>query len=223
MGRLQDALEPLGRRLRRRSPDQGPPQAPPGAQPPSGAAPGTTNQATQPGASPYGTAAAPPSFKNRARLRRRLRYLRQTRELGFRDLGGFVFDAKRLGRDRDDIVQAKLDALSAIDRELRALEIALADVQELHLLHEPGISVCPRCGALHGSEDNYCPACGLPLGRGLGLAIAQGGPGGAVAGSPPTPAHLPTAAPAAPPAPAKDRPDSAAEDPTTEQPSVAKQ
>jgi hypothetical protein len=111
------------------------------------------------------------SFAERAKLRRRLRFLRQTRELAFRDLGGFIFDAHRLGRSRDDIVQAKLEGLDAMDRELRALEHALDEREELRVLHEPGISVCPRCGVIHGSDANFCPGCALQRG-----AAPGGGP-----------------------------------------------
>ncbi len=103
-------------------------------------------------------------YRDRARVRRRLRYLRQTRELAFRDLGGFIFDSRRFGRPREDIVEAKLKGLLAMDRELRALETAIDEGQELMLLHEPGITVCPRCGAIHGSDANFCSGCGLPRG-----------------------------------------------------------
>jgi hypothetical protein len=104
-----------------------------------------------------------PSFRDRGRLRRRLRYLRRIRELGFRDLGGLVFDLDRFGRERQDLVRAKLDALAAIDRELRTLEVALDDVRPLEELEEPGIASCRACGALHGSEARFCPSCGTPV------------------------------------------------------------
>lgn len=108
-------------------------------------------------------AVARPGFRERGRIRRRLRYLRRLRELGFRDLGGLVFDLDRFGRSRDDLVRGKLDALAAVDGELRALEAALDDIQEIAELHEPGIAACPRCGTLHGSEARFCPSCGLQL------------------------------------------------------------
>jgi hypothetical protein len=106
---------------------------------------------------------AAPSFRERGRLRRRLRYLRRVRELGFRDLGGLVFDLHRFGRSRDDLVQGKLAALQAVDREMRALETLLDDRHPVTELREPGISSCPRCGALHGSDARFCPSCGLQL------------------------------------------------------------
>jgi len=115
---------------------------------------------------PEGETAPPPSapsFRDRGRLRRRLRYLRRTRELGFRDLGGLVFDLRRFDRDRPDLVQAKLDALAGVDRELRALEIALDQRTPIHELREPGIASCSRCGALHGTDARFCPACGTGL------------------------------------------------------------
>ena len=108
-------------------------------------------------------AAASPGFAERARMRRRLRYLRRLRELAFRDLGGLVFDLHRFGRRRDELVLGKLDALAAIDTELRALETALDDRRTLLELREPGIAACPRCATLHGSDANFCPGCGTPL------------------------------------------------------------
>jgi hypothetical protein len=104
-----------------------------------------------------------PGFRDRGRLRRRLRYLRRVRELGFRDLGGLVFDQHRFERPNEELVKGKLDALAAVDRELRALEVALDDRRPLHELREPGVSACPRCGALHGSDASWCPSCGLAL------------------------------------------------------------
>lgn len=112
-----------------------------------------------------------PGFGQRSKLRRRLRYLRQARELGFRDLGGFVFDANRFARDRPDIVSAKLEALDAMDRELRAIETALDERQDLTVLREAGIAVCARCGVLHGSDARYCPHCGLQVGARVDLPL----------------------------------------------------
>jgi hypothetical protein len=110
--------------------------------------------------------AAPPgasSFRERGRLRRRLRYLRRVRELGFRDLGGLVFDLHRFRRERAELVAGKLGALAVVDVELRALEKVLGDRQDFVVLREPGIAACPRCAALHGSDANFCPSCGLRL------------------------------------------------------------
>jgi hypothetical protein len=106
---------------------------------------------------------ARPRFRERTRMRRRLRYLRRLRELAFRDLGGLVFDLHRFGRDRSDLVAAKLEALATIDRELRALQDALADRREFTDLREAGIAACPRCGTLHDTDANFCPGCGTSL------------------------------------------------------------
>jgi ribosomal protein L32 len=124
------------------------------------------------------------SFRDRGRLRRRLRYLRRARELAFRDVGGLIFDMRRFGRERPDLVEAKLGALTAVDAELRALERVLDDRRPIHELREPGLSSCPRCGALHASEDNFCPRCGLQFGG----AQAIGEVGGAIAAPPQAPA-----------------------------------
>ena len=114
---------------------------------------------------------ARPRFRERTRMRRRLRYLRRLRELAVRDLGGLVFDLHRFGRDRNDLVAAKLEALATIDRELRALEEALADRRDFTDLREAGIAACPRCATLHWSDANFCPGCGTPL-RGTVLRSA---------------------------------------------------
>ena len=116
------------------------------------------------GAEPADPTAPPqPSFRNRGRLRRRLRFLRRVRELGFRDLGGLVFDQHKFDRPNVDLVRGKVAALAAVDGELRALEDALGERRDITELREPGISACPRCGTLHGSDARYCPSCGLAL------------------------------------------------------------
>lgn len=136
---------------------------------------------------------APPgsaSFRDRGRMRRRLRFLRRARELAFRDVGGLIFDLRRFGRDRPDLVEAKLNALTAVDRELRGLERVLDDHRPIYELREPGLSSCQRCGALHSSEDNFCPRCGLQFGG----SLAMGEVGGAIAAppqAPPIPARQP--------------------------------
>jgi ribosomal protein L40E len=139
------------------------------------------------------------SFRDRGRLRRRLRFLRRARELAFRDIGGLLFDMRRFERDRPDLLEAKMGALTAVDQELRALERILDDRRPIHELREPGISACARCGALHSSEANFCPHCGLQLGG----PRAMGEVGGAIAAPPEAPvAPRPAAAPA--PAPADE-------------------
>jgi hypothetical protein len=131
------------------------------------------------------------SFRDRGKLRRRLRFLRRTRELAFRDIGGLMFDLRRFGRERPDLVEAKIGALAAVDQELRALERILDDRRPIHELREPGITSCARCGALHASDSNFCPNCGLQIGG----PRAMGEVGGAIA-APPQPPPLQTAPPA---------------------------
>jgi hypothetical protein len=139
-----------------------------------------------------------PSFRQRGRLRRRLRYLRRVRELGFRDLGGLIFDQHRFSRVNTTLVDGKLNALVAVDGELRALEHALDDRRPLTELREPGISVCSRCGGLHGSEARFCPSCGTPVSG--PRAIAEVGEGVTLPGGDVAPPRL---APATPPPPAQ--------------------
>jgi hypothetical protein len=135
------------------------------------------------------TAPLKPAFRERGRLRRRLRYLRRVRELGFRDLGGLVFDQHRFNRPNEELVRGKLAALQAVDGELRALEALLNDPRPIHELREPGISACTRCGALHGSDARFCPSCGVPVTGPQAI--------GEVAGPAPAPVPAPTPLPAA--------------------------
>lgn len=106
---------------------------------------------------------ARPGFRDRTRMRRRLRYLKRLRELAFRDLGGLVFDLHRFGRVRNDLVDGKLQALAGIDHELRTLESALRQRTDFTDVREAGIAACPRCGTLHDTDANFCPGCGTSL------------------------------------------------------------
>jgi hypothetical protein len=100
----------------------------------------------------------------RSRLRRRARYLRRLRELQLRDLGGFIVELHRFGRERPDLIGPKLEAAADTDRELRALEQALGDGASEMELREPGIGgACTECGTVHGSADRYCSWCGRKL------------------------------------------------------------
>jgi hypothetical protein len=148
-----------------------PPQAPPAAPLPAGLA-------------PEDVAPTRPSFRDRGRLRRRLRYLRRVRELGFRDLGGLAFDLHRFARRNDELVLGKLAALDAVNRELRAIERVLNDRRDIIELREPGVAACPRCGALHGSDARFCPQCGTQFSGPLAM-VEVGGQGPAHPGNVP--------------------------------------
>jgi hypothetical protein len=140
--------------------------------------PTAAQSAVPAGAEPADPTAPPePTFRNRGRLRRRLRFLRRVRELGFRDLGGLVFDQHKFDRPNEELVLAKVAALAAVDAELRALEDALGDRRDITELREPGLSACPRCGTLHGSEARFCPSCGLALSgaRTIAADVGEGG------------------------------------------------
>jgi hypothetical protein len=107
-----------------------------------------------------------PRFRERGRIRRRARYLRRLREVQLRDIGGFMLELHRFGRERPDLIQAKLAGAAQTDAELRALDQALGAEEPLRELREAGIGgVCHNCGAVHGSEDRFCATCGEPLGR----------------------------------------------------------
>jgi hypothetical protein len=118
----------------------------------------TPEQATEPASEQTPPA---PGFGERGRMRRRARFLRKARELAYRDLGGLVFDLHRFGQRNDPLVLAKLAALRHVDTELRELEGALGERRPVTVLREAGIAACPRCAAIHGSDDNFCPGCGL--------------------------------------------------------------
>ena len=159
-----------------------------------------------------------PSFRERGRLRRRLRYLRRVRELGFRDLGGLIFDQHRFSRVNTTLVDGKLRALVAVDGELRALEHALDDRRPLTELRERPISVCSRCGALHGSEARFCPSCGTPVDG--PRAIAEVGEAVSLPGVGVAPPLQPTTPPpqAQPVAPARLQPQPLAPAPVAPEP-----
>jgi hypothetical protein len=144
--------------------DATPPQGPPESQP------AEAPSAEQPG------------FRSRGRARRRARFLRKARELAYRDLGGLVYNLHRFGQRNDTLVLAKLSTLSHIDGELRTIETALAERSPVTVLREAGITACPRCAAIHGSEDRYCPNCGLPMSRHADLPVA-GAPAGETTGA----------------------------------------
>ncbi len=116
------------------------------------------------GAAPPEADAPAPSFLQRGRVRRRARYLRQLRDLQLRDLGGFLVELHRFGRQRPDLVQEKLEQASRTDRELRALERALGSPQPERELRLAGIGGnCSSCGTVHGSSDRFCASCGHEL------------------------------------------------------------
>jgi zinc ribbon protein len=152
-------LLPRPPRRRANRPQEGTEEAPQTAEAP----PTEVQPAVPAGAEPADPVAPRPTFRNRGRLRRRLRFLRRVRELGFRDLGGLVFDQHKFDRQNVELVRGKVAALAAVDAELRVLEEALGEKRDITELREPGITACPRCGTLHGSDANFCPSCGLAL------------------------------------------------------------
>jgi zinc-ribbon domain len=140
-----------------------------------------------------------PGFAGRGRMRRRARFLRRARELAYRDLGGLVFNLHRFGQRNDPLVMGKLETLGRIDAQLRALEAALSERVPVTVLQEAGVSACPRCAAIHASEDRFCPNCGLALGKHPDLPIASGAAAPAPAGTAgPAPQSMPGLAAAAP-------------------------
>jgi hypothetical protein len=104
------------------------------------------------------------SFLERARLRRRLSFLRRRRELALREVGGLALEAHRLGTEGPALA-VQLAALVELEEERVKLEHALDQRQELAVLREPGLTACPQCSTIHGSEANFCPNCGTKVVR----------------------------------------------------------
>jgi hypothetical protein len=139
----------------------------------------------------------PPGFSERGRMRRRMRFLRKARELAYRDLGGLVFDLHRFSRRNDALVLAKLETIGRIDIELRALQDTLAERRPVTVLREAGVAACPRCAAIHGSDDRFCPNCGLAMDLRAERPMAGPQTSTQAAAPPPSPpAPMPTSAPA---------------------------
>jgi hypothetical protein len=180
-----------------------------------------------------------PGFGERGRIRRRARFLRKARELAYRDLGGLVFDLHRFGQRNDPLVLAKLASLRQIDTEVRELEGVLRERRSVTVLREVGIAACPRCAAIHGSDDRFCPGCGLAFDTNADRPIstaplspqahvpAPAAPSASVPQMPPSTGQPPVGAPRTspkPPAPTSDRttfaqPASAPTPPRVERPS----
>jgi hypothetical protein len=100
----------------------------------------------------------------RGQIRRRLRFLRQLRELQLRDIGGFLLESYRLGRPRADLVDAKVQDALQTDRELRTLERVMHEDRPIDEVRQPGIGgSCPDCGTVFGSGDRFCSWCGHRL------------------------------------------------------------
>lgn len=170
----------------------------------------TTTQASGISPSPSEIDQRAPGFRERGRMRRRMRFLRKARELAYRDLGGLVFEMHRLGQRHDELVAAKLEMLERFDGELRTLESALRERRPITVLREAGVAACPRCAAIHGSADSFCPACGTPMGPHADRPIAAtpAPPPAVAAGGPAASRPTPTSAqpPPPPPAPAPSSP-----------------
>jgi hypothetical protein len=121
------------------------------------------------GVDPEALNAGPEPSSHRGKARRRLRYLRQARELLLRDLGGFTYEVHRTGggvlrESHRRLLETKTGRLAALDAEARELESRLSEPRAATVLRQPGVGgTCPACGELHGSDAHYCSRCGEPL------------------------------------------------------------
>ena len=87
-----------------------------------------------------------PSFRQRGRLRRRLRYLRRVRELGFRDLGGSSSTSTSRAHDRGGSCAAS-SPRSPPSTPSCARSSTCSMTAAAHRAARAGRSGCPRCGA----------------------------------------------------------------------------
>jgi zinc-ribbon domain len=119
------------------------------------------------GVDPAELAAGAPTSAGRGRVRRRLRYLRQVRELLLRDIGGFYYEAHRSEQGLDPhrrLLDAKAARLATLDHEVGELESRLGQPHAETVLRVPGIGgTCPHCGELHSSDARFCSRCGHSL------------------------------------------------------------
>jgi hypothetical protein len=165
----------------------------------SGTTPTAAPADEQSNGSPPAPALEANGFQSRGRARRRARFLRKARELAYRDLGGLVFNLHRFGQRNDPLVVAKLATLDHLDAELRSIETSLGERQPITVLREAGITACPRCAAIHSSEDNFCPNCGMAMGRHADLPAGFQSAPATVAPPPPAPVAPPAGATTPPP------------------------
>lgn len=130
------------------------------------------------GVAPEELIGEPPDTRRRGRLRRRLRHLRQVRELMLRDVGGLTYEFHRAGAGSGPgepgavLVGRKLDLLARLDLERRELEGLLDDHRAETVLREPGVGgTCAACGDYFASDAHFCAHCGAPVdGRASGMA-----------------------------------------------------
>jgi zinc ribbon protein len=105
-----------------------------------------------------------PTARERGAMRRRLRRLRRAREALLLELGALVFELHRRGRPDSQLVQRRVEELTAIEDEARGLAHALGEEHTLARVVAEGIAgACQRCGALLSRGDRFCSSCGAPV------------------------------------------------------------
>jgi hypothetical protein len=130
--------------------------------------------------------AVPAPTGRRARLRRRLRYLRRAREVSLRDLGGLVYEVHRSGAGdmaaHAGLIGGKVRRLNDLDAEAGAIETALAAPRAAEtVVFQPGVGgTCDFCGELYGSAARFCSNCGSPTGSAVRATPATIAPEGRI-------------------------------------------
>ncbi len=148
-----------------------------------------------------------PDTRRRGRLRRRLRHLRQIRELMLRDLGGIAYEIHRAPAGDDGaraqglrVLEGKLERLVGLDAERRELEVELGDVRAETVLRESGVGgACPACGEYFASDAHFCANCGTRVDGTAASAPTE--PAETVAEAAPEPARPASGEPAPEPTP----------------------
>jgi hypothetical protein len=82
------------------------------------------------------------------------------------------------------------------------------------VLREVGIAACPRCAAIHGSDDRFCPGCGLAFDTKADRPMSSAPVNAQANTAAPTQTSPATPTPATPPAATPPRPPSRTGAPT---------
>ena len=185
--------------LRNRAADKARRSAAGGDGPPAG------QEQPPPGAAPAASTA------DRGAMRKRLRRVRDARDLALHELGALVMEMHRQGRHDPGVIEGKAREAVAVDAEFRALGGALERGEPVTGVAAGGVlAPCTSCGALVGREDRFCSRCGTPVAPGAvrpapAPMAAPPSPAARVDAPPPASGDRVDGVPAAAPPSASDR------------------